>query len=99
MWTLTGYDSAAHISEETNNAAYTAPVAIIAAVASTAIVGWLLLIAASFATASIPDLLGTTLPLPMGQLFLNTLGKRGMLTIWSFITVVQVGARGIWLRI
>lgn len=26
----------------------------------------------------------------MGQLLLNTLGKRGMLTIWSFIIVVQV---------
>ena len=27
----------------------------------------------------------------MGQLFLDTLGKRGMLAIWSFIIVVQVG--------
>jgi hypothetical protein len=26
----------------------------------------------------------------MGQLFLDTLGKRGMLAIWSFIIVVQV---------
>ena len=26
----------------------------------------------------------------MGQLFLDVLGKRGMLTIWSFIIVVQV---------
>ena len=27
----------------------------------------------------------------MGQVFLNNLGKTGMLTIWSFIIVVQVG--------
>ncbi|KAH9948734.1 amino acid transporter [Amylocystis lapponica] len=89
MWTLTGYDSAAHISEETAGAARAAPVAILVGVGATASLGWLLLIAASFATASVPDLLTSTLPLPMGQLFLDVLGKRGMLTIWSFIIVVQ----------
>lgn len=56
----------------------------------TEIVGWILFIAASFATTSTTDLLYSDLPLPMGQLFLNTLGKRGMLAIWSFIIVVQV---------
>ena len=90
MWTLTGYDSAAHVSEETTNAAFAAPIAIIVGVVSTASLGWLLLIAASFATSSVSDLLESSLPLPMGQLFLDTLGKRGMLTIWSFIIVVQV---------
>ncbi|KAI0328237.1 amino acid transporter [Cubamyces sp. BRFM 1775] len=89
MWTLTGYDSAAHISEETANAARAAPIAILVGVGATASLGWLLFIAASFATASVSQLLGTDLPLPMGQLFLNVLGKRGMLAIWSLIIVVQ----------
>ncbi|OBZ70417.1 putative amino-acid permease PB24D3.02c [Grifola frondosa] len=89
MWTLTGYDSAAHISEETAGAARAAPIAILVAVGATASLGWILFIAASFATASVSDLLSTTLPLPMGQLFLDVLGKRGMLAIWSFIIVVQ----------
>ncbi|EMD40265.1 hypothetical protein CERSUDRAFT_110871 [Gelatoporia subvermispora B] len=89
MWTLTGYDSAAHISEETAGAARAAPIAILIGVSATASLGWLILIAASFATASVPDLLASTLPLPMGQLFLDVMGKRGMLAIWSFIIVVQ----------
>jgi len=89
MWTLTGYDSAAHISEETANAAKAAPLAIIVSVVGTALLGWLLLIATSFATPSVTDLLGTTLPLHMGQVFLNVLGKRGMLAIWSLVIVVQ----------
>ena len=59
-------------------------------VVATQSLGWLLFIAASFATKSVTDLLNSDLPLPMGQLFLDTLGKRGMLTIWSFIIVVQV---------
>jgi len=89
MWTLTGYDAAAHISEEQAGAARAAPIAIMVSVAMTTSLGWILLIAASFATTSVSDLLTTKLPLPMGQLFLDTLGKRGMLAIWSFIIVVQ----------
>ncbi|TFK69095.1 amino acid transporter [Pluteus cervinus] len=89
MWTLTGYDSAAHISEEVAGAATSAPIAILVGVAGTATLGWLLLIATSFVITSVEDLLTTTLPLPMGQVFLNVLGKRGMLIIWSFIIVVQ----------
>ncbi|KAI0068603.1 amino acid transporter [Artomyces pyxidatus] len=89
MWTFTGYDSAAHISEEVAGAARAAPIAIMAGVGATQALGWLILIAASFATSSVADLLTTDLPLPMGQLFLNVLGKRGMLAIWSCIIVVQ----------
>jgi amino acid transporter len=83
-------DSAAHISEEVAGAQRSAPIAIILGVAITEILGWLLLIAASFATKSVSSLLTTDLPLPMGQLFLDVLGRRGMLAIWSFIIVVQV---------
>ena len=82
-------DSAAHISEETAGAARAAPIAILVGVGATASLGWLLFIAASFATASVPALLDSALPLPMGQLFLDVLGKRGMLAIWSLIIVVQ----------
>lgn len=89
MWTLTGYDSAAHVSEETAGAAKSAPVAILFGVGATASLGWVLLIAASYATSSVSDLLSSKLPLVMGQLFLNVLGKHGMLAIWSAIIVVQ----------
>jgi amino acid permease (GABA permease) len=89
MWTLTGYDSAAHVSEEIAGAARAAPIAILIGVAGTAGLGWILLIAASYATSSVPELLTTTFPLAMGQLFLDTLGKQGMLAIWSFVIVVQ----------
>ena len=83
-------DSAAHISEETANAARAAPLAILVSVAITSIMGWLLLISISFAIPSVSDILGTELPLQLGQVFLNVLGKRGMLAIWSMIIVAQV---------
>lgn len=89
MWTLTGYDSAVHIAEEVSGASVAAPIAILASVGGTASLGLLLMIAASFATVSVPALLASPLPMPMGQLFLDALGKKGMLVIWGFIICVQ----------
>jgi len=83
-------DSAAHISEEVAGAASSAPIAILVGVAGTAGLGWLLLVTTSFVIPSVEDLLATTLPLAMGQVFLDVLGKQGMLAIWSLIIVVQV---------
>jgi amino acid transporter len=82
-------DSAAHVSEETAGAAMAAPIAILFGVGATASLGWLLYIAASFATSSVPAMLESKFPLIMGQLFLDVLGKRGMLAIWCCIIVVQ----------
>ncbi|TBU21825.1 amino acid transporter [Dichomitus squalens] len=89
MWSLTGYDSAAHISEEISGAARTAPIAILASVAAVGGLGWIYLICASFALVSVPALLETELALPMGQLLLDVLGKRGMLAVWSFTLASQ----------
>ncbi|KAH9922958.1 amino acid transporter [Fomitopsis serialis] len=89
MWQLTGYDSAAHMSEETLGAAKAAPMAMLLSVASVGCLGWVFSIATSFAIASVPDLLSSPLPLPMGQLYLDLLGKKGMLAIWCITITVQ----------
>ncbi|KAF8555239.1 amino acid transporter [Imleria badia] len=71
MWCLTGYDSAAYIAEETSNAAHAAPIAIMVRVLGTEILGWLMYIAVSFATYSVPDVLQSKFALPIGDVFLN----------------------------
>ncbi|KAG6839837.1 hypothetical protein C0991_011201 [Blastosporella zonata] len=85
----TNNDSAAHISEETAGAARAAPIAMLVGVGATAGLGWILLIVISFVIPSMSDLLASDLPLPMAQVFLDVLGKRGMLIIWSFVIVVE----------
>jgi len=89
MWSLTGYDSAAHIAEETSNAAWAAPVAIMTAVLGTEILGWLMYIAISFATASVSDALQSNLVLPIGDVLLNVLGRKGTFVLWWSIVVLQ----------
>ncbi len=55
QWTFTGYDASAHAAEETIDAARAAPRGMITSVLSSAIVGWILLVAL---TLSIKDLSG-----------------------------------------
>lgn len=60
-------------------------------VLGTEILGWMMYIAISFATYSVPDVLQSNFELPIADVFLNALGKKGTLALWWSITVLQVG--------
>jgi amino acid transporter len=72
------------------SAARTAPIAILSGVIGTETLGLLLLIGASFAASNINRIVDTNLSLPMGQVYLDTFGKKGMLAVWSMCIAVQV---------
>lgn len=63
---------------------------MITGVLGTEILGLFLLIGASFASSNIPRIVNTNLTMPMGQVYLDTFGKKGMLTVWSLCIAVQV---------
>jgi amino acid transporter len=61
MYTVTGYDASAHVSEETHGAAETAPKGVWRSVFFSAIAGWIVLLAITFAatdTAAIDEAFG-----------------------------------------
>jgi amino acid transporter len=49
MYTITGYDASAHVSEETNGAAESAPKGVWRSVFYSAVIGWIVLLALTFA--------------------------------------------------
>jgi amino acid transporter len=49
MYTITGYDASAHVSEETNDAAMAAPKGVWRSVFYSAVIGWIVLLAITFA--------------------------------------------------
>jgi amino acid transporter len=53
MYTITGYDASAHISEETNDAAQAAPKGVWRSVFYSAVIGWLVLLALTFAATHV----------------------------------------------
>ncbi|WFD45007.1 hypothetical protein MPSI1_003683 [Malassezia psittaci] len=89
MWTLTGYDSAAHVAEETSNAAHAGPIAMVSAVVGTALTGFILSIVHSFVMQDPSRLLSAGLKIPAAQLYYDVMGKHGCLAMWSIIIFVQ----------
>ncbi len=53
MYTFTGYDASAHLSEETHNAERAAPKGLWTAIAYSAVGGWILLLAITFAATHV----------------------------------------------
>jgi amino acid transporter len=53
MYTITGYDASAHVSEETHNAAMAAPKGVWRSVFYSAIFGWAVLLALTFAATNV----------------------------------------------
>ena len=53
MYTITGYDASAHISEETHDAAMAAPKGVWRSVFYSAVFGWMVLLALTFAATHV----------------------------------------------
>jgi amino acid transporter len=87
QYTYTGYDASAHVSEETHDAARSAPRGIVMSVVVSVIAGFVLLIAI---TSAIQDYEGertTALGLPPAQIFIDAAGD-GLGKFLLFICVV-----------
>ncbi|MGD0529707.1 MAG: amino acid permease [Polyangiaceae bacterium] len=58
VWTFTGFDAAAHVSEETHDPRRRAPFGIVSAVAVSAVAGFALVAALTLAVKDLPDVAG-----------------------------------------
>jgi len=86
---MTDYDATAHIAEEIRNPAIKAPVAIISALGTTYVLGWILNIVFAICMGEAwQDLLTTPTGLPAAQIFYNVLGKNGGIVFMVFSTVI-----------
>ena len=75
MWTYTGYDASASVSEETVDPRRRAPWGMVLAVAVSSVVGYLLLIALTLAIKDIPTVLNADVP-PVVAILIGALGAR-----------------------
>ncbi|KAI0264624.1 amino acid/polyamine transporter I [Gloeopeniophorella convolvens] len=90
LWTVAGFDSPVHISEEASNARVAVPWAIVGSTGVAVVLGWGIMLALAFNmgtdTASI---MSSQYGQPMAQILFNSFGKNGVLAIWAAIIVVQ----------
>jgi len=90
VWTINGFDSAVHISEEAANARTAVPFAIIASTLVAGVLGWGLNMAFAFNMGNdMNSLLSNPIGQPLATIFFNSLGKPGTLALWSFLVTTQ----------
>ncbi|KAF9993954.1 hypothetical protein BGZ79_001319 [Entomortierella chlamydospora] len=86
QYTLSGYDSAAHMSEETKNAQKGGPWGIIRAIVTATVVGWLFLVGVTFCITNFDtQIVNPTVGVALSQMFLDSAGET-----WAIILILVV---------
>lgn len=90
QYTLSGYDSAAHMSEETKNAQRGGPWGIIRAIVTASVVGWFFLVGVTFCIMDFEkQIVAPEVGVALSQMFLDSAGRT-----WAIILVfVILGAQ------
>jgi amino acid transporter len=81
MYTITGYDASAHLSEETNGADQSAAKGVWKAVFYSAVIGWLLLLAVTFAAIHPSAMTGSANSLPIFTSSLTSAAAKAVILI------------------
>ncbi|KAJ7902108.1 amino acid/polyamine transporter I [Mycena olivaceomarginata] len=85
-WTVAGFDTSVHISEEARNAPRAVPFAIMSATILSSILGWLVTVVLAFYIGNdLDSVIGNPIGQPMATIFFNSVGKQGTLAIWAFM--------------
>jgi amino acid transporter len=90
IWTIGGFDSCVHMSEEAANATKAVPYGILMSIGSCWIFGFIIcIVIASCANPDFESLLGSAYGQPMAQIYFDAVGKKGALGLMSLLFIVQ----------
>ncbi|MCJ1391527.1 hypothetical protein MMC18_004391 [Xylographa bjoerkii] len=85
QYTLTGFDASAHLSEETRNASWSAPMGVITSVGVSAVFGFFLLLALLFSIQDFTNTVGTAYGEPVTQILVDVFGINGAIVLMTLI--------------
>jgi amino acid transporter len=88
-WTLSGYDVAAHVAEETYNAAITVPRAMMWSTWSNLLLGFVYLISLALCATDVDTLMANPLGQPIGTLMTQVLGTKGGIALMTINAFTQ----------
>ncbi|OZJ06872.1 hypothetical protein BZG36_00020 [Bifiguratus adelaidae] len=87
QYSMTGYDSSAHMTEETKDAQRSGPRSILFSILVTAIAGLAFLLAVTFSVQDYDRVISSPTGLPIAQVFLDAVGKTGAILLMCIIIV------------
>lgn len=87
QYTITGFDASAHLSEETNNADWNAPLGVLMSVGVSAIFGFFLLISLLFCIQDFDTTVASSIGQPVTQILIDIFGNKGAIAMMTLIIV------------
>lgn len=87
QYTITGFDASAHLSEETRNASWSAPMGVITSVGVSAIFGFFVLLAFLFSIQNFQNTVGSSYGQPVLQILVDVFGDDGAVVLMCLIMI------------
>ena len=87
QYTLTGFDASAHLSEETRNASWSAPIGVISSVGFSALFGFFVILSFLFSIQDFDATLGSDYGQPVLQIFVDVFGTDGAVVVMSLVMI------------
>jgi amino acid transporter len=90
IWTIGGFDSCVHMSEEASNAAKAVPYGILMSIGSCWILGFFIMIVlAACINPDLSSVLESSFGQPMAQIYFDAVGKKGAMGLMCLLFIVQ----------
>ncbi|RCH92951.1 hypothetical protein CU098_008192 [Rhizopus stolonifer] len=87
QFTLTGYDSSAHMSEETKNAEISGPVGMVMAVIVSSVMGFCFILAFLFCMQDLDTTINSTTGFPVMQIMFDSVGDAGAVCLMVMLII------------
>lgn len=87
QYTITGFDASAHLSEETRNASWSAPLGVIMSVGCSAIFGFFVLLSYLFSMQNFENTIGSAYGQPVLQILVDIFGDDGAVVLMCLIMI------------
>ncbi|PQE07836.1 amino acid polyamine transporter I protein [Rutstroemia sp. NJR-2017a WRK4] len=87
QYTLTGFDASAHLSEETRNASWSAPLGVISSVGFSALFGFFVILSFLFSIQDFDKTVASDYGQPVIQIFVDVFGTDGAVVLMCLIMI------------
>ncbi|OCK80863.1 APA family basic amino acid/polyamine antiporter [Lepidopterella palustris CBS 459.81] len=85
QYTITGYDASAHLSEETKNAEWSAPIGVMTSIVVSGIFGFFYLLSLLFSIQDFANTVASPVGQPVLQIFIDVFGTKGAIALMTLV--------------
>jgi len=87
QYTITGFDASAHLSEETQNASWSAPIGVLMSIGCSAVFGFFLILSLLFSIQDFDTTVDSEYSQPVLQILIDIFGKDGATVLFVLVIV------------